>query len=94
MANKHTNQYQDYLGKSRAYMMSTKGNEFNYYLSDIWYYRIKTNWLGKKTFLLILFEKDCVCKIAVKKTYKKLENFISTKDTLLLDDFANLHPTY
>lgn len=68
----HLSQYQYLVDKDKKEVIAELGQEFNYYPSEIWTYCIKTNWLGIKIYLLILFKEERVDKIKIKKTYAKL----------------------
>ena len=67
-----TQHYNKLIGKNKKEIIEDLGSEFNYFHAEIWTYHIKTNWLGKKTYLLILFKNDVVYKIKTKKSYAKL----------------------
>ncbi|NML72192.1 hypothetical protein HHL23_20725 [Chryseobacterium sp. RP-3-3] len=61
------------IGKSMQQIMAEIGNQFNDYHSNIWNCHIKTNFLGKKTVLILFFEDEKVYKIRVRKTYGKIK---------------------
>ncbi len=67
-----TQNYNRLIGMDKKGIIDELGSEFNYYHSEIWTYHIKTNWLGEKTYLLILFKNEKVHQIKIKKTYAKL----------------------
>ncbi len=65
----------DYLyliGKDKSFVIDNLGSEFNYYHAEIWTYHLKTNWIGKKYYLLVRFKDNIVYQIKIKKTYAKL----------------------
>ncbi|MXS72089.1 hypothetical protein GSF70_12765 [Flavobacteriaceae bacterium W22] len=64
--------YQYLIGKDKKEIIEELGSDFNYYHSKIWSYHLKTNWIGKKTFLLILFKEETAHQIKIKKSYAKL----------------------
>lgn len=64
--------YRYLIGKDKQFVIDDLGSEFNYYHTEIWTYHLKTNWLGKKIHLLLLFKDDVVHEIKIKKTYAKL----------------------
>ena len=63
--------HQHLLGKTKQEVIENLGSNFNYYHSDVWSYHLKTNWLGKKQYLLIHFKNEVVYKIKIKKSYAK-----------------------
>lgn len=65
--------YQQLIGKSKDMIISELGFEFNYYPSDVWIYLLKTNWIGRKTFLIIFFKEDMVEEILIKNAFRKLK---------------------
>lgn len=67
-----TSDYQYLLGKEKKEVIEKFGSEFNYYHSEIWSYHVKTNWWGRKYYLLILFKNEIVQKVQIKKSYAKL----------------------
>ena len=67
-----TSEYQYLIGKEKKEIIEELGAQFNYYHSEIWTYHIKTNWLGKKRYLLIAFKDEKVYNIKIKKTYAKI----------------------
>lgn len=64
--------YQYLLGKGKKEVIGYLGSDFNYYYSGVWMYHIKTSWLGRKFYLLILFKNEEVHKIKIKKSYAKI----------------------
>ena len=67
-----TSDYSYLIGKDKKNVIIELGSEFNYFHSEIWSYHIKTNWFGKKFYLLIFFKNEIVHKVQIKKTYAKL----------------------
>ena len=67
-----TSAYSYLIGKDKKSIIEDLGLEFSYYHSEIWSYHIKTNWLGKKRYLLIAFKDEKVYNIKIKKTYAKI----------------------
>lgn len=67
-----TKNYNHLIGKDKKEITEELGSDFNYYHSEIWTYHIKTNWLGKKAYLLLVFKDEKVHNIKIKKTYAKL----------------------
>ena len=67
-----TSDYSYLIGKDKQNVIIELGSEFNYFHSEIWTYHIKTNWFGKKFYLLIFFKNEIVHKVQIKKTYAKL----------------------
>lgn len=64
--------HQHLIGKEKKEIIEELGFDFNYYHSEIWTYHIKTNWIGKKTFLLLRFKGDTVHQVKIKKSYAKI----------------------
>ena len=60
-----TSDYQYLMGKEKKEIIEELGAQFNYYHSEIWTYHIKTNWLGRKLYLFVIFENDTVQKIKI-----------------------------
>lgn len=65
-------EYQYLLNKTKKEVKQDLGQDFNFYPSDIWWYHLKTSWLGRKTFLFIHFKDEQVFKITIKKCYGKI----------------------
>lgn len=65
-------EYHYLLTKTKQQIIAGMGNEFDYHSTDIWIYLLKTNWWGKKTYILIYFDDNKVKNIKIKKTFKKL----------------------
>lgn len=66
----------DYLyliGKTRQEVIADLGFEYNYHHASFWTYHLKTNWLWRKTFLIIYFKDDVVKHIAIEKIYGELK---------------------
>lgn len=66
------NQYNSFIGKYKDQIIEEFGQDFNFYSSDVWFYEIEKNWLGRKTYLLILFKNQTVNEIKIKKSWGKL----------------------
>ncbi len=64
------------IGKDKKQILAELGQEFNYYPSDQWAYELEKNWLGKRKFLILVFENDAVVSIKIKSQYG---NFIFNK---------------
>ena len=62
-------QFSYLTGKSKKQILYEFGHEFNYYPSKIWVYEIGKNWLGKRKFLILIFENNIVTTINIKKCY-------------------------
>lgn len=62
-------QYQYLLNKDKKQVIKELGEEFNFYPADIWSYRLKKSWFGRKTILLLYFSSNRVCKVEIKKCY-------------------------
>jgi len=63
-------QYSEMLGKTKEEISKIwVNNELNYYPASAWTYILKTNWLGKKTFLVIYFENDVVVQTEIRKGF-------------------------
>ena len=67
-----TSDYSYLIGKDKQNVIIELCSEFNYFHSEIWSYHIKTNWIGKKYYLLVRFKDNIVYQIKIKKTYAKL----------------------
>lgn len=63
--------YQKLVGMTKESVVSEIGTELNYYPSDKWFYELKTNWMGRITYLIIYFENDIVEDVRVKKSFGK-----------------------
>ena len=76
-----TSEYQYLIGKEKKEIIEELGAQFNYYHSEIWTYHIKTNWLGKKRYLLIAFKdenrnKENLCKNLILIINKSIATFL------------------
>ena len=60
-----TSDYQYLIGKEKKEIIEELGAQFNYYHSEIWTYHIKTNWLGRKLYLFVIFENEKEKKIKI-----------------------------
>lgn len=49
-------------------IIETLGEGFNYYPDDVWIYEVKT-WWGKKTVLLVCFNKEHIVEETHTKSY-------------------------
>ena len=65
--------YQYLKGKNKKQVKEELGQEFNYYHARIWSYLLKTNWLGRKTVLILHFKDDLVETVKIKKCYAKID---------------------
>ena len=66
------NQYHHLIGKEKKEVLEELGQDFNYYHNDnIWYYHIRTNWIGRKKVQFICFSEEIVHKIKIIKYYGK-----------------------
>lgn len=63
---------QHYIGMSKQQIFVEMNSKTNYYMGNKWEYLINTNWLGRKTILILFFRKDIVYKAKIKKTYRKI----------------------
>lgn len=63
--------YEYLIGNDKEQVKSTLGLEFNYFHSDVWSYYLKTDLLGIKHFLVVIFFQEVVQKVTIKKTYAK-----------------------
>lgn len=65
--------YYNYLiGKDKSQVKHELGQEFNYFPSDVWTYHLKTNWLGKKTYLILYFKEEIIMMIKIISSYGKI----------------------
>jgi len=62
--------HSEMLGKTKAEISKIwTNNVFNYYQANVWTYKLKSNWLGTKTFLIICFENDIVIHTEIRKSF-------------------------
>lgn len=61
--------YQYLIGLSKKQIIIEMGDEFNFYPSQVWFYKIKRDWIGRNWTLLLYFENDNVINIKIKKQY-------------------------
>lgn len=61
--------YQHIMGKSKSYVIDEIGTEVSYFHSEIWFYHLKTNWIGKKIYLVIFFKHEVVSRVKIKKSF-------------------------
>ena len=62
-------EYRCLLNKTKKQIVEELGQELNFYPYDIWRYRIKENWWGRKTTLLIYFKNETAHEIKIIKHY-------------------------
>ncbi|MCL1665806.1 hypothetical protein [Elizabethkingia ursingii] len=61
--------YNSLLGMNKKQVVETLGEGFNYYPDDLWIYEIKKTWWGKKTVLLLSFNKENILEETHTKSY-------------------------
>lgn len=65
--------YKYLLGKSKAEVLSILGEEFNFYPSNLWDYKIHRTWWGKEVILYLVFEDEMVFDVQIKISYWKFK---------------------
>ncbi|WP_407535197.1 hypothetical protein [Elizabethkingia miricola] len=50
--------YSALIGMTKKQVVETLGEGFNYYPDDLWVYEINKTWWGKKSVLLLSFNKE------------------------------------
>lgn len=61
--------YAELTGMTKNELLHEMGDDFNFYPDPVWIYLLHKNFLGRKTFLIVHFEKNIIIKTAIKKTY-------------------------
>lgn len=70
MNNKHLlTLCQSVIGKTKKDILIQLGDGFNFFPEEIWTYEIKKRWWGKRTILVIEFDKNKVINAQVKTMY-------------------------
>ncbi len=64
-------QYKYLIGKNKKEVVSSLGQEFNFYPANIWTYEIHKTWWGKEVILYLDFQNDVVFNLKVKISYWK-----------------------
>lgn len=70
---KKNNPHSELIGLTKKELILRFGDEFNFYPDDLWIYLINKNFLGKKTFLVVLFKDNMVINVNITKTYGKFK---------------------
>lgn len=66
-------QYLDLIGTTKKDLVSKMGDEFNFYPDNIWIYLLDKNFMGRKTFLIVSFEKEIIIDVKIKKTFGNIK---------------------
>ncbi|MCT3758266.1 hypothetical protein HZQ19_06875 [Elizabethkingia anophelis] len=61
--------YSALIGMTKKQVVETLGEGFNYYPDDLWVYEINKTWWGKKSVLLLSFNKENILEKTDFKNY-------------------------
>ncbi|HFK5545993.1 TPA: hypothetical protein ACG0AR_002873 [Elizabethkingia anophelis] len=61
--------YSALIGMTKKQVVETLGEGFNYYPDDLWIYEINKTWWGKKSVLLLNFNKENILEKTDIKNY-------------------------
>ncbi|WP_288790348.1 hypothetical protein [uncultured Elizabethkingia sp.] len=61
--------YNALIGMTKKQVVETLGEGFNYYPDDLWVYEINKTWWGKKSVLLLSFNKENILEKTDFKNY-------------------------
>ncbi|HAY3544963.1 hypothetical protein HZQ28_17465 [Elizabethkingia anophelis] len=72
--NNTDNVYSALIGMTKKQVVETLGEGYNYYPDDLWIYEICKTWWGKKSVLLLNFNKENILeKTDIKNYFFELE---------------------
>ncbi|MCT3664261.1 hypothetical protein J2O09_10330 [Elizabethkingia anophelis] len=72
--NNSDNVYSALIGMTKKQVVETLGEGYNYYPDDLWIYEINKTWWGKKSVLLLNFNKENILeKTDIKNYFFELE---------------------
>lgn len=64
-------QYKYLIGKNKEEVVSSLGQEFNFYPANQWSYIIYKKWWGKEVILYLDFQNELVFNLKIKVSYWK-----------------------
>ncbi|MCT3698887.1 hypothetical protein [Elizabethkingia anophelis] len=67
--NNNDSEHNFLIGMTKRDIIETLGEGFNYYPDDVWIYEVKKTWWGKKTVLLVCFNKEHIVEETQTKSY-------------------------